>query len=469
MKKIQHRTGAALCALALGIGSAIAGSVQAAELMGRAVLPAATFADGPTSGQFTNGGNGYVTPFENKQPVQGFSAIVDGPKKGTYYVMMDNGFGSKPNSPDVLLRVFAVKPDFKAGTVHPVDRRTGKVLAEFDERSYFTLSDPKKRLPFQIVADLESYPGATVSVPGPVPVDPAIRNQRLLTGWDFDLESVRRTADGSFWFGEEFGPFLIRTDRDGRVLDAPVSLPNFNHFPSTLGGSSINPWIQSPSNPLLANPADVNLPNSGGFEGMALNISGTRLYALLEKAINGDDHRNRLWIHEFNPKTKAYTGNNFAYLMDSPSHAIGDFTAITDRDYLIIERDNGQGDASNPNFTNPARFKKIFKINLDKVDADGHLIKQEVVDLMNIYDPRDVAGDGAANTVLTFPFVTIEDVLVVDNNTLLVVNDNNFPFSSGREFGVADNNEFILLHVAPLDESKKCESKHDHKHGKGGK
>ena len=69
---------------------------------------------------------------------------------------------------------------------------------------------------------------------------------------------------------------------------------------------------------------------------------------------------------------------------------------------------------------------------------------------MNIYDPRDVAGDGRTKTVFTFPFVTIEDVLVLDNNRLLVINDNNYPGSAGREFGVPDNNEFIVIHVAPL-------------------
>ncbi len=453
----------ALCALALALG--VAGTAQAAELMGRAVLPAATFATGPTSGQFTGGGNGFATPFQNQQPVQGFSAILPGPKKGTYLVMMDNGFGNKPSSPDLLLRVFAVKPDFKTGTVQPVDRNTGKVLESFDERSYFTLRDPRKNLPFQIVADAENYPGTPVSVTGPIAVDPAIRQQRLLTGWDFDIESMRRTADGTFWFGDEFGPFLIHTDKDGRVLEAPVPLPNINAFPNALDGNSVNPWVQSPSNPLLASTSDANLPNSGGFEGMALNISGTRLYALLEKALNGDAARNRLWIHEFNPKTRAYTGKTFAYPMDSTSHAIGDFTAVTDRDFLIIERDNGQGDASNPNFTSPAKFKKIFRVNLDDVDADGMLVKHEVADLMNLYDPRDIAADGKSNTTFTFPFVTIEDVLVLDNNTLLVVNDNNFPFSSGREFGAADNNEFILLHTAPLVEaSKRCPLESGHSH-----
>jgi len=456
MKFFCKRLVVVLCGVTAGASSIAASNLAtAAELMSRAVLPAATYAAGPTSGQFTGGGNGFATPFVDKQPVQGFSAILPGPKKGTYFVMMDNGFGTKVSSPDLLLRVFAVKPDFKTGTVLPVDRDTGKVLDSFTSRSYFTLSDPKKRLPFAIVADGENYPGTPVSVTGPVPVDTAIKSGRLLTGADFDIESIRRTADGTFWFGDEFGPFLIHTDKDGRVLDVPVPLPNVHSFATAVNGDNINPSIQSPSNPLLASPQNANLPDSGGFEGMALNASGTRLYALLEKAINGDAQRNRRWIHEFNPFTQKYTGKTFAYPVENDGNSIGDFTALSDDEYVVIERDAGQGDASNSNFPSPAKFKKIYRVNLKEADAEGNLIKHEVADLLNIYDPKDVAGDGKQNTVFTFPFTTIEDVLVLDNNTLLVVNDNNFPFSSGREFNAADNDEFIVIHTAPLLNSEK--------------
>lgn len=31
--------------------------------------------------------------------------------------------------------------------------------------------------------------------------------------------------DGTLWFGEEFGPFLLHTDATGKVLEAPVPLP----------------------------------------------------------------------------------------------------------------------------------------------------------------------------------------------------------------------------------------------------
>jgi hypothetical protein len=448
----------------------------AAELLQRAVLPSDTFSPGPTSGQFANGANGVALPLMNRQPVQGFSAVLPGPAKDTYMVMSDNGFGSKTNSPDALLRVYTVKPDFDAGTVSPAHRVTGEALAEFTADSFITLRDPWRRVPFPIVADAATYPG-TPTGGGTIAVDPAIRNGRLLTGADFDIESIRRAPDGTLWFGDEFGPYLIHTDALGRVLEAPIPLPNFRGLPSTLGGSEVNPLVQAVSNPQRTLAA--NLPDSGGFEGMALNASRTRLYTLLEKAIAGDPVRERLIISEFHLGARKYTGRTFAYLLDKPNHAIGDFTALTDTQFVIIERDGGQGDPSDPRFTSPARFKKIFRIDLRRTDAAGNLIKEEVADLMNIYDPRDVAGNGRTNTVFTFPFTTIEDVLVLDNNRLLVIDDNNYPGSAGREFGVPDNNEFIVIHTAPLlecddghgrrgdgyDDQHGSDRGHDHGHG----
>lgn len=431
----------------IALGAAFT-QANAAELLERAVLPSASFSTGPTSGQFATGGNGVVTPFINKQPVQGFSAVLPGAHDGTYLVMSDNGFGNKPNSNDALLRVYAVRPDFKDGTVTPVNRLTGDDLNAFTSESYITLSDPWHRVPFAIVADGEVYPSTPVGGGAAIPVDPSIKANRLLTGSDFDIESIRRAPDGTLWFGDEFGPYLIHTDSRGRVLEAPIPLPNFRKLPSTLGGTDVNPLIQAVSNPVRTLPA--NLADSGGFEGMALNASGDKLYALLEKAVSGDPVRERLLINEFSLKQRKYTGKTFAYPMESASNAIGDFTALTDNEYLIIERDSGQGDASDPRFTSPARFKKIYKIDFKRVDANGLLVKEEVADLMNIYDPRDVADDGKANSVFTFPFTTIEDVLVLDNNRLLVINDNNYPGSAGREFGVPDNNEFIVIHTAPL-------------------
>jgi glycerophosphoryl diester phosphodiesterase len=191
--------------------------------------------------------------------------------------------------------------------------------------------------------------------------------------------------------------------------------------------------VRSPQNPdVLAGTAVANLGGSKGFEGGAINASKTKLYMLLEGTVQGDA-AGALRINEFDIATRKYTDKKLYYKLESTANSIGDITVINDNEYLVIERDNNQGSA--------ALFKRIYKVDLSKADTNGYVTKEEVVDLLNIKDPNDLNGDG--KTTFVFPFQTIESVLVLDKNTILVANDNNYPFSVGRT-GV-DNNEQILL------------------------
>jgi hypothetical protein len=392
--------------LAAAAAAALATSAAgAATLVGYAQLPAATFIPGPTSGQFGVGGNGYTGPFVGQQPVQGFSSIIAN-GRGGYTALSDNGFGTKANSADALLLVHDLTIDFRTAS-----GGTGTVT----RNSSSALSDPNQRLGLPIQADGATYYG------GAIPVDPAIRGGRLLTGADLDVESFRRMADGSYYFGDEFGPFLIHTDADFKVIGPAIALPG----------------VQSPDNPLLTGSA--NLPRSGGFEGMALTPDGDTLYTLLEQTVAGDAART-LRINAFDVAAGGFTNERYTYELTGGTN-IGEMTAIDDRRFLVIERDGRSGAA--------AAFKGVFLVDFDQVDANGRLIKRNVLDLLDIADPNDLNGDGS--NAFRFPFVTIESVLAVDDQTLMLVNDNNFPGGGGRGAGVADNNEFILVRLdAPL-------------------
>lgn len=419
----------------LALAFACATAQAAPTLVGFSRLDPNTFSDGPTSGQFVAPANGITPPFQRRQPVQGFSAVLDGPRAGTFLVMPDNGFGTKPNSPDALLRMYAVKPEFRTprggrGDVEPVSFEHGHETRSFHAGARITLRDPDRKLGFPIVADAPFYPYAGTG-PGSasIPVDPAIRAGRLLTGGDFDIEAVRADRYGNFWFGDEFGPFLVKTDRTGKVLAREFPLPG----------------VQSPQNPYLGT-GTPTLRGSNGFEGMGMNSAGTRLYPLLEGPLVADTNQKRLVINEFDIKAEAYTGRRWAYRMEPLGTNIGDMTAINDNEFLVIERNGSQGDPNRPgDFPAVANFKKIYRIDLTKVDADGFVEKTEVVDLLNVADPHDLDRDGFKR--FTFPFVTIEDVLIVDERTLLVINDNNYPGNGGRTTTRPDGTEFILVRL----------------------
>ncbi len=213
----------------------------------------------------------------------------------------------------------------------------------------------------------------------------------------------------------------------------------FDDFPGTgnrVRDQIAGDFVRSPDNPdVLAGTAISNLASSRGFEGLAINPDKTKLYPLLEGSVVGDP-ANALRIHEFDIASQQFQGLVGYYQLENPTNSIGDFTVINDNEYLVIERDNNQGDT--------AQFKKIFKVDLSQKDANGFVQKEEVVDLLNIQDPNDLNQDGS--TTFRFPFQTIEDVLVLDENTILVANDNNYPFSVGRPPGI-DNNEIIQLQL----------------------
>lgn len=385
------------------IGSDVAAARPAPPeptLLGRAILPSDAYQPGPPSGAAVTPNNGVTPPFPG-QPVPGFSAVLDA-GRGEFWAMPDNGFGSKTNSADFLLRLYRIRPDFRTA-----DGGTGRV----DVLRTVQLRDPQQRIPF-----------------------PLTRADRLLTGADFDLESVRRTKDGTFWFGEEFGPFLLHTDADGVVLEAPVPLPG----------------VRSAQDPTRTG-EPVTLPSSRGFESMALSKDGRTLYPVLEGALLSDPDRRRRVVSEFDLRSGAYTPRTWTYRTDAafPDAVLGDMTAVDQHRFLVIERDDEQGAQ--------ARQKKLYLVDLRVTDADGALVKRLVVDLLSIADPGGVSsparpGEYGVGPRFSFPLQSVESVEVLGGERLLVANDNNYPGSDGRWTARdrPDDTELIVLDAPAL-------------------
>jgi glycerophosphoryl diester phosphodiesterase len=397
------RTAVAAPIIAVFAGTSIVPAIGAEEqptLEGRAILPADATAPAP----FPAVPNTDPAPAPGStQPVGGLSALIDAPGADTFFAMPDNGFGSKANSRSFLLRLYRVRTEWE--TV-----RGGE--GEVEILDWITLHDPDHRVPFEIVTEETS--------------------ERLLTGGDFDIESVRADRRGDLWFGDEFGPFLVHTNAMGRVLEAPIPLPDVKSpdyppdFPAPFEGAA-------------------NLGRSNGFEGMALSVDGKTLYPILEGPVAGDDPTLRR-MYEFDIDSRSYTGAVRRYKVASSAFLVSDLTALDNRRLLALERDNFEGVA--------AQHKRAFVVDLRDKEGEGTLAKREVVDLLRIADPNLISlpgrpGDIGLGNPFSMPYVTIEAILPLTDQRLALVNDTNFG-SRGRNPELPDYSDFILVRVPDL-------------------
>ena len=389
----------------LGSPSSASSSSRDPVLVGRAALPALTFAGPPAAGAYVVPGagtvNGVTFPLPG-QPVEGFSAIVDGRQPGEFLAMPDNGFGGKANSRDFLIRAYYIRPQFKTA-----DGGDGTVMVG----DFISFADPEHRIGFPIVNEETT--------------------NRLLTGGDLDPESLQRGRDGDLWVGEEFGPWILHFSSTGVLLDPPFAMP---------GG------IMSPNNPFL-NGALPTHPNSRGLEGMAITPDRRYLYAALEGATLADPDRSRRYVYEFNTEEQAFTGRVLQYRTEAPGNLVADMWAVDGHRLVVIERDLGSG-------VN-AVFRRIYLVDLRVTDSAGFLVKTELVDLTAIPDPDLVSlpalhpGDLGLGDPFWVMCESVEAVHLVEGNRLLVGCDNNLP-NSGRNPGLPDDNEFILVDVPGL-------------------
>ncbi|CAM3687193.1 esterase-like activity of phytase family protein [Isoptericola cucumis] len=368
-------------------------------LQGRATLSADFLADGPPSGADASAANGRQGPWDG-QVVPGFSAMIDN-GDGTFWAQPDNGFGSKDNSADFLLRSYLVEPDWDLGGTG--GKGTGGT-GEIEVLDHISYDDANGVLDFPIVND-----GT---------------DDRLLTGADLDIESVVRAKDGTLWVGDEFGPFLLHFDADGTLLEKPFPLP---------GG------LRSPQNPYLADGEEPTVRASRGLEAMAGTKGGRYLYPVLEGALPGDDDQRRREILEFDTRRGEYTGRTWDYQADQEANVIGDAFAVGRDSFWVVERDDHEGPAS--------VTKRVYEFDLSLTDRDGFVRKELVLDALRVDNPRGIdAGEGyGLGDTYALPVQSFETVLRLRDGRILIGNDNNYPGNAARNPGTPDDTEMVVV------------------------
>lgn len=355
---------------------------HSATLVGWSSMGLNTYTAGPFSQHLASGT--WAPP--SSQIIGGFSA-AEKAADGSYIYLIDTGFGPKSASYSSLLGLYSLKIDFNDLQGNDKNTNVSKLIR---------FNDIDNKLNFPKQADFEFYGNN----PKNNPVDSIIKKGKLLTGGDIDPESFRVDYKGNIWVGEEFGPFLIKFDQTGKVLRQQISIPN----------------ITSPENLLLKAGDIPTIKTTAGLEGMAINPQGNKLYPMLEKPVMGDAEKT-LRIYTFDVDTEQFEEGYFLYQLDGNATEIREIVAINNMEFLTIEQNESWGDAS-------TQVKKVYWLSIAGVEKNGYVKKRQLVDLMDISDPVDLDRDG--KTTFAFPKLTIESIVIVDKDTLLITNDNNF-------------------------------------------
>ncbi|GAB6989956.1 esterase-like activity of phytase family protein [Paenibacillus pini] len=267
------------------------------------------------------------------------------------------------------------------------------------------------------------------------PYDAAGSKELAYDPYGLDIEGIAyNVKDDSFWISDEYGPSIVHVKRDGTIIERIVP----------------KGWATQVSTPLV--PAREVLPavynklrQNRGAEAIGITPDGKYMFMAMQNALRNPDkamdNSRQVRIIKFDLETLTPVAE-YAYLLEDAKQfkklvqgdiVISDMVAINEHTLLIDERDKFAGDQ--------AQLKRIYSIDLsdatnilgkyDDATAAGKTIEQmSTADLKknNILPPtkRTVLD----SVEFKYPYEKIEGVSLINGNTLVIVNDNDFGIDS---------------------------------------
>ncbi len=199
--------------------------------------------------------------------------------RGELFLLPDRGY-NVGRTTDYRARIQKLSIAFKPPEnplALPVEERQRSIVATLVET--MLLTDPAG----EPLTALDPAEGGTRPSAGGFPDLPLAANQHI----SIDTEALVRMPDGSFFIGDEYGPYLYRFSAAGRMLAAirppEAFIPRRNgkdHFSSNNPAAGAAP--PEPKDP------EIGRQNNQGFEGVALTPDGRLLAATLQSATRQD-------------------------------------------------------------------------------------------------------------------------------------------------------------------------------------
>ena len=261
---------------------------------------------------------------------------------------------------------------------------------------------------------LPLQPG-TVGATGEMALNDALQPIALTDSRGLDTEGLVSDGQGGFWLCDEYGPFLIHVDGQGKILKQFGPDAQAGEQQVAAGLPSVLAWRQ---------------PNRG-FEGIARLPSGKIIAAVQSTLdIDGKTAKSATFIRllELDPQT----GNTrmLAYPLESGFYKknkdakIGDLVAVDEQTLLVIE----QGKDKDKQMHN-----RIYRLDLAKAtDLSGQLIANKALEYADA-DALQAAGVVPVGKQLLVDLQSLgwsaekaEGLTLVDAKTIAVASDNDF-------------------------------------------
>jgi 3-phytase len=246
-----------------------------------------------------------------------------------------------------------------------------------------------------------------------------------------DLEGIVVAPNGNFWMVDEYRPAIYHFNTNGVLIDRfiPIGTASADGQPAGTFGTEVLPEVYAQRR------------SNRGFEAVALE--GNKLYAFIQSAIDHPDfsgdttsrNSRNLRIVELDVVSGQVTGE-YLYLLDNITGSgrartdkIGDAVSLGNGKFAVVERDDRSDIASN---------KLIYEIDLRSAT--------NINDAANFTLPTDKTIEQLTEAELATAGINpvskelivnaaeigytgvekIEGLALVDNNTLAILNDNDF-------------------------------------------
>lgn len=174
-------------------------------------------------------------------------------------------------------------------------------------------------------------------------------------------------ADGTFWISDEYGPHILHVNSEGRTIER------------------INPFTTGRALPkVLAK----RWPNRG-MEGLTITPDNKMLVGIMQSTLDNPNNKVRATSHVTRIVTFDIASGKtqqFIYPQEAPKLANSEITALSQTEFLVIERDTL--------FEPKAKVKRIYKIDISQATdvsdpqngANGLMFDGKTLEQMSLAD-----------------------------------------------------------------------------------